>query len=150
MISTTVRPIKMLVTLSKILLRIVRKVTYVKKSILTKTMLDLWKIISRIIPHKKRPTHVYSKLTDQIANDFNEYFVSVGTLAATPANAAVQIAKDNHIDIPAASDPSMCIGNSLNFSPVSCTHVQRIIKSMPSNKSSDPDNVNMRAINNVL
>ena len=87
---------------------------------------SLWKIINRIIPRKERSTHVYSKSTEQIANDFNEYFVSVGKLAA---NAAVQLAKDNHIDIPAESNSPLFNGNTFNFSPVSCTEIQRIIKS---------------------
>ena len=104
-------------------------------------------MINRIIPHKERPMHVYSKSTEQIVNDFNEYFVSVGKLAA---NAAVQLAKDNHIDIPAVMDPPIIIGNSFNFYPLSCTEIQRIIKSMPSNKSSGPDKVNMRVIKDVL
>ena len=108
---------------------------------------SLWKIINRIIPRKERPTHVYSKPTEQIANDFNEYFVSVGKLAA---NAAVQLAKDNHIDIPAVRNSPMFNGNTFNFSPVSCTEIQRIIKSMPSNKSPGPDKVNMRVIKDVL
>ena len=80
-------------------------------------------------------------------NDFNVYFVSVGKLAA---NATVQLAKDNHIDIPAPRDPLIFIGNSCNFYPVSCTEIQRIIKSMPSNKSLDPGKVNMRVIKDVL
>ena len=108
---------------------------------------SLWKIINRIIPHKERPTHVYSKSTEQIVNDYNEYFVSVGKLAA---NAAVQLAKDNHIDIPAARDPSMFIGNFFwNFYQVSRTEIQQIKKSMPSNKSSGPDKVNMRVVKDV-
>ena len=107
----------------------------------------MWKIINRIIPHRERPTHVYSKPTEQIVSDFNEYFVSVGKLAA---NAAVQFAKDNHIDIAAARDSPIFIGNSFYFYPVSCTEIQQIIKSMPSNKSSGPDKVNMQVIKDVL
>ena len=59
----------------------------------------------------------------------------------------------NIITIPiisAARDPPIFIGNSFNFYPVSCTEIQRIIKSMPSNKSSGPDKVNMRVIKDVL
>ena len=108
---------------------------------------SLWKIINRIIPHKERPMHVYSKSNEQIVNDFNEFFVSFGKLAA---NAAVQLAKDNHIDIPAVRDPPIFIGNSFNFYRVSCTEIQRIKKSMPSKKSSGPDKVNMRVIKDVL
>ena len=109
----------------------------------------LWKIINRIIPHKERPTHVYSKPNEQIAHrlNFKEYFVSVGKLTA---NAAVHFAKDNYIDIQAASDPPIFIGDSFNFSPVSCEELQRIIKSMPSNKSSGPDKVNMCVIKDML
>ena len=85
---------------------------------------SLWKIASRIIPYKERRTHVSSKSTEQIVNDFNEHFVSVGKVAA---NAAVQLAKDNHIDIPAARDPPIFIGNSFNIYPVSCTEINDII-----------------------
>ena len=65
---------------------------YVTKSMLTKIINAgcLWKIINRSIPTKERSTQVYSKPTVQIANDFNQYFVSVGKQAA---NAAAQLAK---------------------------------------------------------
>jgi hypothetical protein len=107
----------------------------------------LWKIINRSIPTKERTTQVYSKPTEQIANDFNQYFVSVGKQAA---NVVAQLAKDNNIDVTAVSDLPKFLGSPFKFSPVSCMEVQRIIKAMPSNKSSGPDKVSMRVIKDSL
>ncbi|CAB4027160.1 Hypothetical predicted protein [Paramuricea clavata] len=51
---------------------------------------SLWKIINRCIPSKERKC--YSKDSEQIANEFNQFFIAVGEKTA---NAAAQVALDN-------------------------------------------------------
>ena len=58
--------------------------------------------------------------------------------------------KDNNIDVAARSDLPKFLGSPFKFSPVSCMEVQRIIKAMPSNKSSGPDKVSKHVIKDSL
>ena len=51
---------------------------------------SLWKIINHSMPKKKRTIQFYSKAPEQVANEFNQFFVAVGEKTA---NAAAQIAQ---------------------------------------------------------
>ena len=62
---------------------------------------SLWKIINTCIPAKEKETPVYSRDTELVANDFNQFFSSVGRNAA---QTAAQLAIDNNINI---SDTSL-------------------------------------------
>ena len=62
---------------------------------------SLWKIINTCIPSKEKETPVYSRDTELVANDFNQFFSSVGRNAA---QTAAQLAIDNNINI---SDTSL-------------------------------------------
>ena len=62
---------------------------------------SLWKIINTCIPSKEKETRVYSRDTELVANDFNQFFSSVGRNAA---QTAAQLAIDNNINI---SDTSL-------------------------------------------
>ena len=61
-----------------------------------KITLDLWKIINTCIPSKDKKTLVYSRDTELVANNFNQFFSSVGRNAA---QIAAQLAIDNNINI---------------------------------------------------
>jgi hypothetical protein len=66
---------------------------------------SLWKIISRCIPSKERKIQCYSKDSEQIANEFNQFFIAVGEKTA---NAAAQVALDNNLNAPTSSSfPAM-------------------------------------------
>ena len=55
---------------------------------------SLWKVINNNVPSKSQEKHVYSKDLKTVANDFNSYFLSVGSRAA---DAVAQLARDNNI-----------------------------------------------------
>ena len=113
---------------------------------------SLWKIIKKNIPLRQRDIVVYSKDEATVADEFNQYFASVGKNAAQKAS---QLARDNKIQTTTETfatstdyypdSPAM-----FNFSPVSCEHVRRTITSMASNKSPGIDKVSMRVIKDCL
>ncbi|CAB4026746.1 Hypothetical predicted protein [Paramuricea clavata] len=111
----------------------------------------LWKIINKVIPSKERPTLTYGKDHKSVADDFNQFFSSVGRKTAEEAT---RLALENNINISTTSRPSTPPGNSPDdlfyFRPVTCTEVQNIILSMPSNKSPGLDKINMRVIKDSL
>ena len=109
----------------------------------------LWKIINTCIPSKEKETPVHSRDTELVANDFNQFLSSVGRNAA---QTAAQLAIDNNINISDTSliSPPTTRNSSeklFNFTPVTCTQVERIVSPMPSNKSPGPNKVSMRIIN---
>ena len=113
---------------------------------------SLRKIISTCIPSKEKETPVYSRNTELVANDFNQFFSFVGrNFAQTTA----QLTIDNNINISDTcliSPPTTRNSSEelFNFTPVTCTQVERIVSSMPSNKSPGPDKVSMHIIKDCL
>ena len=109
----------------------------------------LWKIINTCIPSKEKEIPVYSRDTELVANDFNQFLSSVGRNAD---QTAAQLAIDNNINISDTSliSPPTTRNSSeklFNFTPVTCTQVERIVSSMPSNRSPGPNKVSTRIIN---
>ena len=103
---------------------------------------SLWKIINTCIPAKEKETPVYSTDTERVANDFNQFFSSVGRNANN-----INISDTSLISTPMTRNSSEEL---FNFTPVTCTQVERIVSSMPSNKSPGPDKVSMRIIKECL
>ena len=113
---------------------------------------SLWKIIKRCIPSKEREIQCYSKDSEQIANEFNKFFIAVGEKTA---NAAAQVALDNNLNRPTSSSfPPISSTHTrhetFHLSPVSCTDIKRIIMCMPLNKTPRPDKVSMCALKDCL
>ena len=107
---------------------------------------SLRKIINTCIPSKEKETPVYSRNTELVANDFNQFFSFVGR---NVAQTTAQLTVDNNINISDTcliSPPTTrnSFKELFNFTFVSCTQVERIVSSMPSNKSPGPDKVSMR------
>ena len=117
---------------------------------------SLWKVINNSIPSKEKRTPLYSKDPAILANDFNEFFSSVGRRSA---EAAAHIATVNNMDSTSSLEVSSHplnelhhddVTNVFTFTPVTCTEVQRVILSMPSNKSPGYDKISMRVIKDCL
>ena len=113
---------------------------------------SLWKIINTCIPSKEKETPVYSRDTELVANDFNQFFASVGRNAA---QTAAQLAIDKNINISDTSlfSPPTTRTSSeelFNFTPFTCTQVEHIVSSMTSNKSPGLDKVGMRILKDCL
>ena len=127
---------------------------FVVKYLLTKIINteSLRKIINRIIPSKDKTIQCYSKASDLIANEFNNFFVSIG---AKTANAAAKIGLDNNFDLPISSflpgsPPECALQEMFQLSPDSCTDIKRIINSMPSNRAPGSDKVTMSVLKDCL
>jgi hypothetical protein len=113
---------------------------------------SLWKVLNRCIPSKDKIILTYHKNTLEVANDFNQFFQSVGKRAAETAE---MLALQNNLNISTELEPqnrrSELFSTELfKFTPVTCTEVQRIITTMPSNKSPGPDKISMRIIKDCL
>ena len=113
---------------------------------------SLWKVINRCIPSKDKRNLTYHRNSLEVANDFNQFFQSVGKRAAETAEV---LALQNNLNISTESvlqnrrsEPSSA--ELFKFTPVTCTELQRIITSMPSNKSPGPDKISMQVIKDCL
>jgi hypothetical protein len=115
---------------------------------------SLWKVINRCIPSKDKIILTYHKNTLELANDFNQFFQSVGKRAAETAE---MLALQNNLNIyistelePQNRRSELFSTELFKFTPVTYTEVQRIITTMPSNKSPGPDKISMRIIKDCL
>ena len=111
---------------------------------------SLWKIISRVIPSKDKEHQVYSKDRHLVAEEFNQYFSSVGRNTAKEALHLADVHDGNVLSNPTPIPIIVVAENQFNLRPVSSATVRAIIISMPSNKSPGPDKINMRVIKDCL
>ena len=93
----------------------------------------MWKVIRNCIPSKKKSRPVYSRDMTELANDFNEFFTSVGARAAAESKrlASVNI-------LPAYKPPSaktLFQLEEFRFRAVTTFEVHQIILSFPSNRA---------------
>ena len=111
---------------------------------------SLWKIIDTCIPSNEKESPVYSRDTELVANDFNQFFASVGRNAA---QSVAQLAVVNNINTSdtAYSYHQRSVPQLRNnsISPQSPVHRSNVL-SMPSNKSTGPNRVSMRTIKDCL
>ena len=113
---------------------------------------SLCKVINRCIPSKDKRNLTHHRNTLDVTNDFNQFFQSVGKRAAETAEV---LALQNSLNISTESvlqnrRSESFSAESLKFTPVTCTELQRIITSMPSNKSPGPDKITMQVIKDCL
>lgn len=109
---------------------------------------SLWKIINRALPAKDKERQIYSKDLKSVANDFNQFFVTVGRNAS---EASLRLALENNIPISDETDiVPYSVGELFNLRPVSCEEVRRVVMSLPLNKAPGPDKVNARIIRDCL
>ena len=94
-----------------------------------------WKVIRNCIPRKETTQAVYSRDVKTIADEFNEFFSTVGAREAeAPASLAV-----TH-DLPKVTSPMVFDQNTpesekFHFQAVSENEIKRIIMSLQSNKT---------------
>ena len=109
----------------------------------------LWKIINRCVPSRKKDSQTYSKDQKVMAEEFNQFFASVGSRAA---EAALSLATVHNIELsnPLLATPHHPPDELFNFRPLTRLEVKSVILSVPSNKSSGPDEVGIRVIKDCL
>lgn len=109
---------------------------------------SLWKIVNRLIPSKGKERQIYKGDHKSLANDFNQFFSSVGENAA---RASSHLADINNINL-RESIKTVVIPeiDQFKFRAVTCHEVRRVVLSLPLNKSAGPDKINPRIIRDCL
>lgn len=111
---------------------------------------SIWKTIRRAMPTKSNDHLQYTKDTSVLANEFNEFFTTVGQRAAA---ASKQLAEKHNLDLSAdfaCPSPPTNSHDQFCFKPVSSEYVKSVIMSMPSNKSPGYDKVSIKVIRDCL
>ena len=90
-----------------------------------------WKIIKNCIPRKESTQQVYTKDMKEVANEFNQFFTSVGRRVSEDCTSLIEL-----YNLPAPpTSVSLAVAESLNFTfvPVSCGEVRRTVMAFQSN-----------------
>ena len=108
----------------------------------------MWKVIRNCIPSKEKSKPVYSRDMTELANEFNEFFTSVGARAAAESKrlASVNV-------LPAYKPPSSKNFFQLDefrFRAVTTFEVHQIILSFPLNRAPGMDKLHMSVIKDAL
>ena len=107
-----------------------------------------WKIIKNCIPRKESTQQVYTKDMKEVANEFNQFFTSVGRRVSEDCTSLIEL-----YNLPAPpTSVSLAVAESLNFTfvPVSCGEVRRTVMAFQSNKAPGHDKVRMSTIKDAL
>ena len=91
-----------------------------------------WKIIKNCIPREESTQQVYTKDMKEVANEFNQFFISVGRRVSEDCASLIEL-----YNLPAPpTSVSLAVAESqnLSFVPVSREEVRRIIMAFQSNK----------------
>ncbi|XP_028419082.1 uncharacterized protein LOC114544722 [Dendronephthya gigantea] len=108
---------------------------------------SIWKIINRLVPSKSQERQIYTKDHKSIANEFNQFFSSVGENAAKKS---IHLAAANNIALQEPYEKVYIPENDqFSFRAVSCYEVRRVVLSLPNNKSPGPDLINPKIIKRV-
>ena len=106
------------------------------------------KIIKNCIPRKESTQQVYTKDMKEVANEFNQFFTSVGRRVSEDCASLTEL-----YNLPAPpTSVSLAVAESQNFSfvPVSRGEVRRTIMAFQSNKAPGHDKVRMSTIKDAL
>ena len=97
---------------------------------------SLWKIVNRLIPSKRKERQIYKGDHKSLANDFNQFFSSVGENAV---RASTHLADTNNINIRESIETVVIPEiDQFKFRAVTYHEVRRVVLSLPLNKSSGP------------
>ena len=109
-----------------------------------------WKVIRNCIPRKESTQAVYSRDVKIIADEFNEFFSTVGSRAAE-ASASLALTYDlSTVTLPMISDQNMPESEKFHFQAVSENDIKRIVMSFQSNKAPGYDKVPMTVLKDAL
>ncbi|CAB4004315.1 Hypothetical predicted protein [Paramuricea clavata] len=115
----------------------------------TKDTGNMWKVIRTCIPKKSTGEKCFSSDDKSVANNFNQFFASVGSNTVTEIKS---LAKENNYtpsQLPLVPR-SYTESEQFTFEPVECSLVEYIVKSMPDNKAPGIDKIPIRVIKDCL
>ena len=107
-----------------------------------------WKIIINCIPRKETTQQVYTRDHNEVANEFNQFFISVGARAADDSLSLIDL-----YNLPSPSTSGSTViseSHKFHFEPVMCREVRRIAMAFQSNKAPGYDKVRMSTVKEAL
>ena len=109
---------------------------------------SLWKTIRGCLPRKEQPNPVYTKDVKHLANEFNEFFTSVGANASI---ASKKLAEDNCLSqIELTLLPTCHVSEEFYCQRVTSCDLRKVIQSFPSNKAPGWDKISISIIKDSL
>ena len=109
---------------------------------------SMWKVIRYCVPRKEITELNYSRNVEELAEEFNVFFTSMGVKAAEAVAEFDAVHNLPTLDLPKSIDISE--SDQFRLYPVSCYEIQRIVMSFSSNKAPGLDNVSMSVIKDAL
>ena len=121
---------------------------YLQKEIYNnKNRNSMWKAIRNCIPRKETTQPIYTRDIKLLANEFNEFFTTVG---ARTAETVKFLANENGISQMTFTNFNSFIGDEFVLRAVSTAEVRKTVFSFGSNKAPGPDKVSMKVIKDAL
>ena len=93
---------------------------------------------------------MYSRNMKELANEFNEFFISVGARAADESKRLATVNNLLAYEPPSTSTNFILDSDEFRFRAVTTVEVRKIIWSCPSNKAPGKDKLHMKVIKDAL
>ena len=103
-------------------------------------LLKKWKVIRSCIPRRETTQQVYTRDLKEVADEFNQFFTSVGARASKASRSLLNV----HNLVPLLAvvpDNEISEVDKFCFHPVSSREIQKIMRSLLSNKAPGHDKV---------
>ena len=123
---------------------------FVKKKLeKSKSTSSKWKVIRNCIPRRESSQPVYTKDLKDIANEFNQFFTSVGGKASKDSQSLIDL---HNLPQLLPTTPNLYISeiDKFRFHAVSSSEVQKVLMSFPSDKAPGYDKIPMSVIKDAL
>ena len=113
---------------------------------------SIWKIINRCLPRKQQDSFMASEDPTGLANELNDFFTSVGSIAAQKArDLSLHHGLNVNLDVPTPLHISTDVSPELFvLHQVTENQVERVIRSLPSNKAPGMDKISSRILKDSL
>ena len=113
---------------------------------------SIWKIINRCLPRKQQDSFMASEDPTGLANELNDFFTSVGSITAQKArDLSLHHGLNVNLDVPTPLHISTDVSPELFvLHQVTENQVERVIRSLPSNKAPGMDKISSRILKDSL
>ena len=113
---------------------------------------SIWKIINRCLPRKQQDSFMASEDPTGLANELNDFFISVGSITAQKArDLSLHHGLNVNLDVPTPLHISTDVSPELFvLHQVTENQVERVIRSLPSNKAPGMDKISSRILKDSL
>ena len=100
-----------------------------------------WKIINQAIPSQGQDKLSYTKDLKTVANEFNQFFLSIGS---NTADASIRLVEENNITPEESPLKTIHMPSEdlFSFRTVTSEELRRVMSSLPLNKSPGSDKIN--------